>query len=332
MDELRILRAPFEKEILSPGFFCCFNLSGHLFLRDIKGIRDFDGDLQMGVRAIVSNGLRWGKALLQLGLLIGRKPRTGEAQPRTVEEPGNLPEAYGETRVVLLPVHPYLIHAYWELTPDDLEWLKRQLGEGHETAEPVLRFYDITCIELDGIHAHSYFDVEIDLRRNNWKVHLWSPEKSYIAELGFKRADGEYWAITRSNVVDTPRAWPSTRAGATYMRVGEEIGDVPILLHRDDPSSDSSGSAAGGVKEIESVKPEREVEESEPAAAPEKQFGLSEIARPIEAFEGLSKNFDRLYGLRREEGFPPKAHEPHRLDFTELGEQKFTSGFSSRSK
>ena len=304
---------------------------------------------------IVSIRWRLGKALLQLGHLIGIKAQKWgegadrveclptsvaesnlsrfydpslfpEAGPASLEEPGNLPETYGETRVVLLPVHPYLIHAYWELTPEDLERVERRLGEGHGRAKPVLRVYDITYIEFDGTNAHSYFDVEIDLGTKNWYVPLWSPEKSYIADLGFRRADGEYLAITRSSVAHTPRAWPSTRVEARYMSVGEERRDAETV-----PDSTQAGDTQAD-REGESVKPEGKAVKPEPAAGAGKRLDLSEIPPPIDASEALSRKPDPLYGPRKGEGVPSKTDEPRRFDFTELCEQKFAPGLSSRSK
>ncbi len=334
--------------------------------------------------SIVSISLSLGKALLRLYHLIGIEVQkwsnraelieglatpvvesnlssfydpspTSKAKHEILKESGNLPETYGETRLVLLPVHPYLIHAYWEVTPKDLERVKHRLSEVHGTAKPILRFYDITYIEFDGTNAHSSFDVEIDLQAKCWKVHLWSPEKSYIAELGFKGAAGEYFAVIRSNVAHTPRAWPSIRKDRRYMRVGEDRRQVQTVPH--DPSPYESGSSTGGVagagsipvgqragceqtqagalqadKGIEPVKPVRKLMGPEPAARSEKQLDQSEIPRPIGAFETLSDKLERLCGFRSGEGFMSEAHEPKGVDLTELGEQKFTPGLSSRSK
>jgi hypothetical protein len=304
---------------------------------------------------IVSIRWRLGKALLQLGHLIGIKAQKWgegadlieglptpvaesnlsrfydpslfpEAGPAGLEEPGNLPETYGETRVVLLPVHPYLIHAYWELTPEDLERVKLRLGESHGRAKPVLRFYDITSIEFDGTNAHSYFDVEIDLGTKNGYVPLWSPGKYYIADLGFKRADGEYLAITRSAVAHTPRAWPSMRVEERYMNVGEERRDVETV-----PDSTQAVDRQADRGD-ESIEPEGKAVKPEPAAGAGKRLYLSKIPPPIDAAKTLSREPDPLYGPRKGEGFPSKTDEPRRFDFTELCEQKFAPGLSSRSR
>jgi hypothetical protein len=304
--------------------------------------------------SIVSLSLRLGRSLLHFCHLIGIKAQKWgddaqfiEGLPASVgksklsrfydpflllengvamlEEPGNLPETYGETRIILLPIHPYLIHAYWELTPDDLDQAKRRVGEGYGTAKPVLRFYDITYIEFDRTNAHSYFDVEIDLGTRNWYVPLWSPGKSYIADLGFKRADGEYLAVTRSNVAHTPRAWPSMRVETRYMSVGEECRDVTV------PDTTQTGDTQADRGDV-SVNRQGKAGEPEVTAGLGKQSDLSEIPPPIDASKPFAGKPDLRYGPGKGEGFPSKTDEPLGFDFTDLCEQKFTMGLSSSMK
>jgi len=371
------MRGP--KNILGKNFAALrFTFSGR------HRIRDVEREIFKMTEALVSIRLRLRKALFRFRRLIGMKaqgwsnragfvgglpnrsaesrlspfhnyyPAAGAA-PEIPEGSGDLPEAYGETRLVLLPVHPYLIHAYWEVTPKDLERVRHGLGEGHETAKPVLRFFDITYIEFDGANAHSHFDVEIDLQANNWKVHLWSPEKSYIAELGLKSAAGEYSPVTRSNVAQTPRAWPSAREETRYLILGDEYrDDEPDPNHSspDDPGSyrgvvveeesipvderagyekDRAGSPQVD-KKIEPVKAREKMKGAELAARAGMCSGQSEIPRPADALEEPSNIRTHHCGFQSEERFLGEAHGPKEIDFTELGEQKFTSGLSSRSR
>jgi len=54
---------------------------------------------------------------------------TLESPRELTSEPGDLPDSYGETRVVLLPVEPYLVHVYWEVTFLELKKAKHRLGD-----------------------------------------------------------------------------------------------------------------------------------------------------------------------------------------------------------
>src|SRR5213592_1222540 len=78
-----------------------------------------------------------------------------------------LPDHYGRTELVLMVVDPFLLFAYWEVTPESLGQAQDALGAEMEGARAVLRFH----------------------------------------------------AITRSNIVHTPRAGVSARDEERWMRV-----------------------------------------------------------------------------------------------------------------
>jgi hypothetical protein len=141
-------------------------------------------------------------------------------------EPIDLPESYGETRVVLLGVDPWVLHVYWEVTSGELKKARDKLGEEYGRSKAILRFYDITNIIFDGTNAHGSFDVDVDLREKKWYVHLWSPEKSYFVDLGFKTRDGQFVALVRSNTAETPSGDLAPEAEARY---GLVSGDYDLL-------------------------------------------------------------------------------------------------------
>src|SRR5213594_3355780 len=114
-----------------------------------------------------------------------------------------LPDQYGRTELVLMVVDPFLLFAYWEVTPESLGQAQDALGAEMEGARAVPRFYDI----------------DIGLEARGWYVHLWTAEKSYCADLGFVARTGRFHAITRSNIVHTPRAGVSARDEERWMRV-----------------------------------------------------------------------------------------------------------------
>ena len=104
-------------------------------------------------------------------------------------EPGELPQSYGRNRLVLLPVDPYLMYAYWELASDP---------PPTAGARAVLRFHE---------QSHP-FDVEVDLDAGKSYVHLWSSAKVYQADLGLRGEDGSFIPLAQSNTVGTPPSQP----------------------------------------------------------------------------------------------------------------------------
>lgn len=147
-------------------------------------------------------------------------------KPAEFAETVGLPDSYGETRVVLLPVEPHLLHVHWEVTLVELRKAKYRLGDDYARSQAVLRCHDVTNIIFDGTNAHTSFNVDIDLQAKNWYVSLWSPEKSYFVELGFRTEDGRFYPMVRSNIVETPPACLAPKADEHYMLV---TGDYALV-------------------------------------------------------------------------------------------------------
>ena len=146
----------------------------------------------------------------------------------------NLPESYGKTRMVVLAVDPYLIHAYWEIAPPELDEAKRHAGK----TKAVLRFHEGTN---HGEYA-DWFDVDIDLQSRNWYVHLWSVEESYRVDLGLKRSDGTLFRLVPSQLVLMPRSLPAPEIDQRPARVDpteRRAETVPVPSPQQDPQQET---------------------------------------------------------------------------------------------
>jgi hypothetical protein len=131
----------------------------------------------------------------------------------------DIPDHYGRTELVLMVVDPLHLFMYWEVTPDSLRHAQDTLGAEMEGARAVVRFYDVSLIQFDGTNAHHWFDIDVGLEARGWYVPVWTAEKSYCADLGFVARTGRFHAITRSNVVHTPRDAVSIFTDERWMRV-----------------------------------------------------------------------------------------------------------------
>ncbi len=166
----------------------------------------------------VSKGARWRKSTVSSpesadALAAGQQQ---EAEPKELTE---LPSSYGQTRLTLMGIDPFWIHAYWEVTPHDHEAVMAQLGSERTSAHWVLRFYDVTSIDFDGTNAHGYFDQPVDLAANNWYVNLWSSAKICCADIGARAPSGRFEPACRSNFVHTPRADESPHYRPEWLHV-----------------------------------------------------------------------------------------------------------------
>jgi hypothetical protein len=164
-----------------------------------------------------------------------------EEQP-ALKELTELPSSYGHTRLTLMPVDPYHIHAYWEVTPHDYGAVMEHLGSERASAHWALRFYDVTYIDFDGTNAHSYFDQPVDLAASNWYVNLWSSEKTYCADIGARAPTGLFEPACRSNFVRTPRVGESPHYRPEWLRVEGVFDKVECATLS--PPSTSSVTAA----------------------------------------------------------------------------------------
>jgi hypothetical protein len=248
-----------------------------------------------------------------------RKLRSGLPASREIEPAGNrevaeaasgaplelegLPESYDQTRVVLLPVDPYLVHVYWEIAPRDEEQARRRARSLRFQA--TLRFYDITHSVSDRSNAQTQFDVDIDLGPGKWYVHLWSPEKRYFVDLGLRTEDGRFVPIARSNVVHTPRAQPSTNVDEHYM---------PIAV---DPQRQPDVRAPHALKQQTADQQELPEIESFKAAAMVPDREKTRITLPIDMAESVRRELAELYGLQHWPA-PPLRRDAHPGSVTEL--------------
>jgi hypothetical protein len=108
------------------------------------------------------------------------------------------------TELVLLEIDPHRAHAYWTIDVEDYQAAVASCGD---PSPPILlRLHDVTGVEFDGTNSHSYFDLQVQGLQGHWFVDLWKDGRSYIAELGLRRADGRLEILARSNEVSTPRA------------------------------------------------------------------------------------------------------------------------------
>ncbi|HSB69712.1 MAG TPA: DUF4912 domain-containing protein [Candidatus Methylomirabilis sp.] len=168
--------------------------------------------------------------VLALGAFLGIAPAretTPLAPAPRDPEAAHLPDTYGKNRLVLLPIDPYRVYAYWEVAAQAPRVRRGRSGDASGEAPRILRVYDVTAILFDGSNAHSSFDIEITSQARSWYVNLWSPGKSLCAELGVVRRDGRFSPLVRSNVIQTPPAWISPNAEERWIGV-EWAQEIPI--------------------------------------------------------------------------------------------------------
>ncbi|PLV60170.1 DUF4912 domain-containing protein [Thermotoga sp. KOL6] len=120
-----------------------------------------------------------------------------------------LPRTYNKNKLVLMPVNPYVVFAYWDFDKETYHMMKQKSKEGRA----IIRLYDVTFIRFDGTNAHRIFEYRLDeatLEAANFYFQVPMPKADYLSEMGYIDEEGKFVPVLRSNVVRTPAASPST--------------------------------------------------------------------------------------------------------------------------
>jgi len=139
------------------------------------------------------------------------------------EEEFVFPRGYGDNKIVLLVRDPWWLHAYWEVSIEKQDELRRNLGNDlYNRSKTVLRVYDVTDIIFNGKNAHSHFDLEIKGAADNWYIDVGKPNRSWCVDIGLLTPDNKFFLFARSNMVRTPRFGMSDITDEEWMSQEEE--------------------------------------------------------------------------------------------------------------
>ena len=148
--------------------------------------------------------------------------------PKTPE----LPDAYGDNRIVLIVRDPEWLFTYWELRKDVIDSAWNTLIPLADWAKTILRVYDVTDIIFNGYNAHKYFDIEVTDGARSWHIHAGEPNRSFCVDIGFLAPDRTFRVLSRSNIVRTPRMGVSEVVDEEWMSIKELYEKAYIPMGR----------------------------------------------------------------------------------------------------
>jgi hypothetical protein len=133
------------------------------------------------------------------------------------------------THLTLMEVHPWRLHAYWNIAAADMAAARGRLPT--DAAEPslILRFTDLSAQRGKNIANHR-FDIEVQGLTNSWYVDLWQDGRRYSAQLGLRTQDGDMISLASSNEVVLPLASPSSELDFKQLEVRSPL---PLDLPQD---------------------------------------------------------------------------------------------------
>lgn len=136
---------------------------------------------------------------------LQQEPVAGGIALATVDlDLGDLPEGYGESRIVLMPRDPQWAYTYWDIPNEHKEELRRQGGQ-----QLALRIYDVTDIDLGYQSPHNVQEYPCDELAREWYLPVPVSDRDYTIEIGYRCADGRWLVLARSAPVRVPPVYPS---------------------------------------------------------------------------------------------------------------------------
>lgn len=116
----------------------------------------------------------------------------------------DLPDGYGETRIVLMPRDPQWAYAYWDISNQAKVAVRQQGGQNL-----VLRLCDVTDIDFNQTAPHSIQQVDCDELARDWYLPIPVSDRDYLVEIGYLTATGHWLMLARSLPIRVPPVYPS---------------------------------------------------------------------------------------------------------------------------
>ncbi len=134
-----------------------------------------------------------------------------EISPLSIEELATvdeglaeLPEGYGDSRIVLLPRDPKWAYAYWDISNEHKEELRQQGGQ-----RLMLRLYDVADIDQAVQSPHSMHQQDCHEMARSWYLEVPVSDRDYSAEIGYLTDDDRWLLLARSAPIRVPPIYPS---------------------------------------------------------------------------------------------------------------------------
>jgi len=232
------------------------------------------------------------------------------AQQNAEALPAGLPTAYGQTRLTLLDVDPFHVHAAWEITPRDRAAAEKQFTAQSTAFFWILRFRD----EQDG----SSFDIPVNPDAGSWYVELLAADKTYHAELGPFALTGAFVAVCRSNTLATPAAAPAPPQETRWLEVAGTLDEAKRVAAPEREASPPKASAQGLVAQGQLTAPvgaQLEPMLAAPLGSPQDDFPLAappheEVCTPVVSLGTLDIPTEVAAALTEKLGAPETPVTP----------------------
>ncbi|MEZ6142272.1 MAG: DUF4912 domain-containing protein [Zavarzinella sp.] len=108
-------------------------------------------------------------------------------------------------RLIVIVRDSYWLQVCWELSDQSLQRAEAALGQDWHGSKPIIRVFDVSANDTTSTAEAVVADVNIHGGCNTWYIEVQNPPKSYRADIGYISKRGQFYALVRSNVVNTPK-------------------------------------------------------------------------------------------------------------------------------
>ncbi|MFN4260072.1 MAG: glycosyltransferase [Gemmataceae bacterium] len=105
------------------------------------------------------------------------------------------------SHIGLAMVHPYQGFVHWRIKQEWIDTTARHKGDAWHHCRLIVRLYDVSYVEFNGLNAHSITDIDVPAICGYMFFQLARPGTWQLAEVGFLLRNGEFLPAARSQTV-----------------------------------------------------------------------------------------------------------------------------------
>jgi hypothetical protein len=133
--------------------------------------------------------------------------------PLSAEElTGALPESYGTGRLFLTARDPHWLYAYWDFSAQQMAGYRRKSADGRL----LLRVFEQGRTE-------PVQELALQPESRDWHIPVNKAATAYRAELGYRRKDGRFHAVSKSREATTPPEAMSPQTAARFVAIPVDL-------------------------------------------------------------------------------------------------------------
>lgn len=138
-----------------------------------------------------------------------------------------LPDEYGDTKIVLLVRDPEWVFVYWEI--NDTSRQEHTLPKDHDSYQLLVRIYQISDRNWPTEKAHYYYDIQVACDARSAYICIPEADKTWIVELGYMDKANNFQMICRSEKVSAPPNRLSEDREVKWLIIGENKAADPTV-------------------------------------------------------------------------------------------------------